>query len=140
MARANPNSGTTIGAREVAAGVSVAERTLWDGQYRGRWNRATPAERELLTAVAHSLDERGVASTSDIGARLGETTPSLSRARAGLIDKGLLEAVGYGQLAFTVPGFERFVRAITDAAGPGSEPGRHRAPPVQPHRGPEPGR
>lgn len=127
---ANPDSGTTIGACEVAGGVSTAERTLWDGQYRGRWNRATPAERELLTVIAHSLDERGVASTSDISARLGRSTPSLSRARAGLIDKGLIEAIGYGQLAFTVPGFERFVRAITDATAPGSPPGRHRAPPV----------
>ena len=137
---ANPDSGTTIGVRETAAGVRVAERTLWDGQYRGRWNRATPVERELLTAIAHSLDEHGVASTSDVGARLGRTTPSLSRARAGLIDKGLIEAVGHGQLAFTVPGFERFVRAITDAAGQRSEPGRHRAPSIQPHRGPELGR
>jgi hypothetical protein len=117
--------------------VDVAERTLWDGQYRGRWNRATPAERKLLTAIALSLDERGVASTADISSRLGKTTPSLSRARAGLLDKGLVEAVGYGQLSFTVPGFERFVRAITDATGPGLEPGRHRAPSVQPRRDPE---
>ncbi len=137
---ASPDAGTTIGTREVAARVSVAERTLWDGQYRGRWNRATPAERKLLTAIAHSLDERGVASTADISARLGKTTPSLSRARAGLIDKGFIEAVGYGQLAFTVPGFERFVRAVTDAAGQGSDPGRHRAPSMQPRRGPELGR
>lgn len=129
---ADPDVGTIIGNADVAEGVNVAEQRLWDGQYRGRWNRATPAERKLLTAIAHSLDERGVASAADISARLGKSTTSLSRPRAGLLDKGLIEAAGYGQLAFTVPGFERFVRAITDAAGPGAEPGRHRAPSLDP--------
>lgn len=118
---AAPDAGAVISPREVAAGITIAERTLWDGQYRGRWNRATPAERELLGAIAQSLDERGIARAADIGGRLGKTNQQFSRDRANLIDKGFIEAVGHGQLAFTVPGFERFVRTIADQAR-GSQP------------------
>lgn len=135
---ANPDRGTLITHHQVAAGVLVAERHLWDGQYRGRWTRATPAERELLAAIADSLDERGIARTADISARMGKTTPQFSRDRANLIDKGLIEPVGMGQLSFTVPGFERFVRAI---AGPDRAPKLppRSARPIE-RRGPELGR
>ena len=93
---ASPEAGTIIGNADVAAGVSIAEQRLWDGQYRGRWNRATPAERKLLTAIAHSLDEQGVASSSDVSARLGKSTTSLSRARAGLLDRASSRRPGTG--------------------------------------------
>ncbi|MGQ0466114.1 MAG: AAA family ATPase [Sporichthyaceae bacterium] len=108
-----PKAGALLDDRAVAAGVVAAERSLWDGQYRGRWNRATPAERALLSAIAASMDETGVARVGDIGHRLGKTSPQFSRDRASLIDKGLIEPTGYAELSFTVPGFERFVLAIT---------------------------
>lgn len=135
---ATPDAGAVISPREVGAGVTIAERTLWDGQYRGRWNRATPAERELLGAIADSLDECGIARAADIGDRLGKTNQQFSRDRANLVDKGLIEAVGHGRLSFAVPGFERFVRTIADQErGDPPSPGRT-APGIRPTpRGPE---
>ena len=134
---ADPRAGATIGREQVEAGVHDAERALWDGQYRGRWNRATPAEKALLAAVALSLNDEGFARTADITARLKKSTSQLSQARADLIDKGLLEAVGHGQLAFTVPGFERFVRAVTGPDAPEALPGRHRSLSLETRPGPE---
>lgn len=99
---------------------NLPAQALWDGQYRGRWNRATPAEKDLLMAIASNLGDKGFARTAEISAHLGKSASQFSRARADLIDKGLVQAVGYGQLAFTVPGFERFVRA---ASGRGPELG-----------------
>lgn len=121
---AGPVAGEVIGTEAAAAGVLEAERSLWDGQYRGRWNRASPAERALLVAIAVVADADAVASSRDISAHLGRSTPQLSPARASLIDKGLIEAHGHGYLVFTVPGFERFVLAqahqeesVTDPRG-----------------------
>ncbi len=118
---ADPRPGTRISREQVEIGTGHADRALWDGQYRGRWNRATPAERDLLLAVALSLGKQGFARTAEIGARLGKSASQFSQARADLIDKGLLEAVGHGRLAFTVPGFERFVRAVTETEDPAHE-------------------
>ncbi|MBA3745648.1 hypothetical protein [Sporichthya sp.] len=134
---AEPRAGATVTPDQVDAGVQDAERALWDGQYRGRWNRATPAEKDLLAAIALSLGDEGFARTADISAQLGKSASQLSQSRADLIDKGLVEAVGHGQLAFTVPGFERFVRAVTGPDAPEPRPGRHRSPSLDTGRGPE---
>jgi hypothetical protein len=109
--QAAPQPSGRIESAAVETGVAEAERLLWDGQYRGRWNRATPAEQRVLWAMAVTQDESGVSRTDAIAGVIGRTSQQFSLARAKLIDKGLIEAVGHGQLAFTVPGFERFVRA-----------------------------
>jgi hypothetical protein len=134
---AEPRAGTTIGREQVEDGVRDAERSLWDGQYRGRWNRATPAERDLLAAIAFSLSDQGFARTADISARMGKSASQLSQARADLIDKGLVEAVGHGKLAFTVPGFERFVRAVASPAATEPQAGRDRSRSLDSGSGPE---
>lgn len=109
---ADPDRGGSVDLPAARAGVLAAEESLWDGQYRGRWARATRAERALLAAVAAELDPHTrVAQIAAVGARLAKKSKQMSKARADLIDKGLLEPVGRGELAFTVPGFEWFVLA-----------------------------
>lgn len=116
----DPDHGASIGLGAARAGVLAAEEALWDGQYRGRWARATRAERDLLGAVAAELDPRTrIAQVAAVGAQLGKTSKQLSKARGDLIDKGLLEPVGRGQLGFTVPGFEWFVLAQVNEVGSG---------------------
>ncbi|MDQ2796239.1 MAG: ATP-binding protein [Actinomycetota bacterium] len=110
-----PATGHVISDATAEVGVRDAEVELWAGMFRGRWNKAGRVERQLLIAVAATIGEDGNASTSDIAAHLHRTASQLSGARRRLIDKGLLEPAGYAKLAFTMPGFEEFVRAETEA-------------------------
>lgn len=106
---AQPERGVAIGRPDAERGVTCALQRLDEGMFRGRWNKATPQERKLFEAVARVCDEEGVASTGEVAQHMGKQTKALSMSRAGLIDKGLLEAPSRGTLSFTMPGFERFV-------------------------------
>lgn len=123
--QAQPGPGGTIRAADAAAGTAAAEADLWNGMFRGRWNKATAAERELLAAVAATLGQDDTSTTADVTTLLGKTSPQISTLRVRLIDKGILEAPSYGRLGFTMPGFEEFVLAETGmgTAGPAGPAG-----------------
>ena len=108
---ARPERGGRLEIEQARTGARETEGRLWEGQYRGRWARATPAEQILLAAVAACLGPDGTAAVSEVAARLDRPVQGLGPARAALVDKGLVEAPARGLLAFTVPGFEAFVRA-----------------------------
>ncbi len=86
-------------------------RTGWDlldqGFFRARWERATPAERDYLAAMA--VDGEEPSSTSEVAARLGKKLTSLGPTRANLIAKGLVYVPEHGLIAFTVPGMAHFI-------------------------------
>ena len=77
-----------------------------------RFERATPAERKYMRAMAElgatTLD--GPVSTAEVARRLGRRPQSLSPARDGLIKKGLVYAEERGVVRFTVPHFGAFLR------------------------------
>jgi hypothetical protein len=80
-----------------------------DGLYRSRWERATPAQRDVLRALAE-LGAADPAPVSDIARRMGKArTSDISLARGELIKKGLVYAPERGLLAFTVPGMHEFI-------------------------------
>ncbi|MFY0408951.1 ATP-binding protein [Solicola sp. PLA-1-18] len=95
----------TVGHVERAE-VSAIERM--QPMFRGRWAKATAAERRFLAAMA-SVSEP--VQRSAIADRLGQGTRGVSAARSSLIDKGLIEPSGHGRLSFTTPGFAEFVLA-----------------------------
>lgn len=76
--------------------------------HRARWNKATPRERELLLAMAAEGPQP--VRRAAVATRLRVDTAAIGVARAGLIDKGLIEASGRGLLSFTAPGFAEYVR------------------------------
>lgn len=94
---------------DVRVGIADAQREIDDGLYRSRWERATPAQRDLLRALAQIAgDESGA--VSDVATALGKTrSQQISVAREELIKKGLVYAPERGLLAFTVPGMHDFV-------------------------------
>jgi DNA polymerase III delta prime subunit len=111
-----PRSPITADDVRVAAPESEAELAV--GFFGSRYERATPAEREYLRAMADAAPEpvadtgvtdTGVA-TSAIAERLGRKPQSLSPARDGLIKKGLIYSAERGRIAFTVPHFGRYLR------------------------------
>jgi hypothetical protein len=94
---------------DVEIGLQQARREIDDGLYRSRWERATPAQRDLLRALA-DLGGDGVAAVSEIAKALGKgRTSDISVARNELIKKGLAYAPERGFLAFTVPGMHDFI-------------------------------
>jgi hypothetical protein len=107
-----------ISAADVKVAAPEAEAELAVGFFGSRYERATPAEREYMRAMA-TLDgtegdaqlEGGAISTSEIAVSLGRKPSSLSPARDSLIKKGLIYSAERGTVAFTVPHFARYLRS-----------------------------
>jgi hypothetical protein len=97
-----------ITASDVRVGAPDAEAELAVWFFGSRYERATPAEREYMRAMA-SLGDSPVA-TSEVADLLGRKPSSLSPARDNLIKKGLVYAAERGSIAFTVPHFGQFLR------------------------------
>jgi hypothetical protein len=94
---------------DVEVGLRVAREEVDDGLYRSRSERATPAERNLMRALAQ-LGGDGPAPVSDIAKAVGKNrTSDIGVSRDRLIKKGLVYAPDRGLLAFTVPGMHDFV-------------------------------
>jgi len=99
-----------ITATDVAMAAPVAEAELAVGFFGSRYDRATPAEREYMHAMAELGGSAGAAvSTSEVAVSLGRKPASLSPARDSLIKKGLVYSAERGQIAFTVPHFGRYL-------------------------------
>jgi hypothetical protein len=98
---------------DVHAAAPEAEAELAVGFFGARYDRATPAERDYMRAMAdlaaHADD--GAVTTAEIAKALGRRPQSLSPARDGLIKKGLVYSSERGTVAFTVPHFGRFLRS-----------------------------
>jgi Mn-dependent DtxR family transcriptional regulator len=73
-----------------------------------RFDRLTPREKTYLRAMAE-LGE-GPYRTGDIADKLGVKTTSLAPVRANLIKKGMVYSPSHGEMAFTVPLFDAFMR------------------------------
>lgn len=100
-----------ITAHDVEVASPDAETELAVGFFGSRYERATPAEREYLQAIA-ALSERtdGTVATADIATHLRRKPSSLSPARDSLIKKGLIYSAERGTIAFTVPHFDIYLR------------------------------
>jgi hypothetical protein len=96
-----------IAPADARAGIASGRRELDTGFYGTRWDRATPAQRAYLRALAEHGDE--AAPTAAVAARLGRRQGDVSVHRDQLIRKGLLYAPDRGTIAFTVPGMPAYV-------------------------------
>jgi hypothetical protein len=102
---------TPITAEDVAVAAPEADAELAVGFFGSRYERATPAEREYLRAMADvATPDAEDVSTADVAALLGKKPQSLSPARDALLKKGLIYATERGRIAFTVPHFGRYLR------------------------------
>lgn len=75
-----------------------------------RFNKSTKAEKNLLFAMA-SFDTFPC-STKKLAIKMGSTQSKISPIRNNLINKGLLYAPSYGEIDFTVPFFDKYLRRI----------------------------
>ncbi len=100
---------TPITLDDVKVSAPEAEEELAVGFFGSRYERATPAERDYMHAMAQIGDEP--VATAEVAEALGRKPSSLSPARDSLIKKGLIYSAERGLIAFTVPHFGRFLRA-----------------------------
>jgi hypothetical protein len=96
---------------DVKMAAPEAESELAVGFFGSRYERATPAEREYMRAMATLSHGDTPVNTSDVAVSLGRKPSSLSPARDSLIKKGLIYSAERGTIAFTVPHFGRYLRA-----------------------------
>ena len=111
---------TPITVEDVRVAAPEAEAELAVGFFGSRFERATPAEREYLRAMADAaqhLSERGEdlddtesVPTAAVATVLDRKPQSLSPARDALLKKGLIYSGERGRIAFTVPHFGRYLR------------------------------
>jgi hypothetical protein len=111
---------STITAQDVKVAAPEAEAELAVGFFGSRFERATPAEREYLRAMADAamnlaqtgegVDETDSVPTSAVASVLDRKPQSLSPARDALLKKGLIYSGERGRIAFTVPHFGRYLR------------------------------
>lgn len=97
-----------IASEDVERASSAALRRLDDGFFRVRFDRLTPKERDYVIAMA-SLGKAPYRS-SDVAEALGESVQTLGPRRAQIIKKGMIYSPAHGDIAFTVPMFEDFLK------------------------------
>lgn len=107
-------AGSPITGEDALRAAPTAEEELAVGFFGSRYERATPAEREYMRAMADLAGDEGPVQTSKIAAELGRKPASLSPARDGLIKKGLIYSAERGSIGFTVPHFGKYLRNQTN--------------------------
>lgn len=93
---------------DIKHAIPFAVEMLDTGFFSVRFDRTTETERAYLAAMAHL--GAGPHASGAVASTMGRTTPQVSPHRNSLIAKGLCHAPSHGQIAFTVPMFDQFVR------------------------------
>ncbi len=101
-----PQEGIDINVAREA--TRFALRELDHQFFRIRFDRVTPAEREYMRALAE-LGE-GVQRSAEVAELIGKTMSQLGPVRDSLIRKGMVYSPAYGDIAFTVPLFDQFMK------------------------------
>jgi len=105
----NLASGPIITLEDVGTATRLAIEDLDQGFFRARIDKTTDAERDYLRAMA-ALGGPGPYKSGDVSRHLGRKTTQTGPTRDSLIKRGLCYAPRHGELAFTVPMFDDFVR------------------------------
>lgn len=83
-------------------------RRLDKNFFRVRYDRLTPGEKNFLRAMAHLGP--GSHRTGDIATALKMTVKGIGPVRSKLIKKGMIYSPAHGDMAFTVPLFDEFMK------------------------------
>jgi len=110
----NIANASPIAADDIVDASSAALRRLDEGFFRVRFDRLTPKERQYAIAMAQL--GKGPYRSSDVADALGESVQSLGPRRAKIINKGMIYSPAYGDIAFTVPMFDDYLRRMADAS------------------------
>jgi hypothetical protein len=104
----NVSDRSPITAQDVGIASKNAVKRLDSGFFRVRLDRLTPKEREYVIAMARLGP--GPYRSADVADSLGERVQALGPRRAAIINKGMIYSPAHGDIAFTVPMFDDFLR------------------------------
>ncbi len=93
---------------DVESASKSALRQLDDGFFKVRLDRLTPKEREYVVAMAQL--GKGPYRSADVADKLGEAITALGPRRSKIISKGMIYSPAHGDIDFTVPMFDDFLR------------------------------
>jgi hypothetical protein len=92
----------------VQSAADSVVRRLDQNFFRVRFDRLTPGEKNFLRAMAELGS--GAIRSGDIATALGIKVNSIGPVRSKLIKKGMIYSPAYGDIAFTVPLFDAFMK------------------------------
>ena len=96
-----------VGADDVDKARAKVEKRLDENFFHARLERLTAGEKDFLYGMALCS---GAIHMADVAKMLGSNVATLSKRRASLLAKGMIYSPRYGELAFTVPMFGKFMR------------------------------
>lgn len=102
-----------IGARDVERAKQLAIAELDAGFFGVRFDRLTPFERVYCRALAELGP--GPYGSGEVATLLNRKVTSLGPVRSALISKGMIWSPQHGQVTFTVPLFDEYLRRIMPA-------------------------
>jgi hypothetical protein len=106
----NHAAASPIGVPVIREASAVVSQRLDENFFRVRFDRLTPREKAYLRAMAEMGS--GPHRTGDIADKLGVKISTLGPVRASLIKKGMVYSPSHGEMAFTVPLFDGFMRRV----------------------------
>lgn len=109
---------TQITQADVERSVPVAVAALDDGFFRVRTGLTSDSQRAYLRAMAELGS--GPVRSSDVAALLGKSRQGVGPVRDGLVKKALCYSPRHGEIAFTVPLFDQYMKRLMPVAGGGS--------------------
>lgn len=104
----NAADASPIDLKDIEVASVAATRRLDEGFFKVRFDRLTPKEREYVIAMA-TLG-KGPYRSSDVADILKLGPNSLGPRRASIIAKGIIYSPAYGDIDFTVPMFEGYLK------------------------------
>ena len=97
-----------ITVQDVRESSALVSKRLDENFFRVRFDRLTPREKNYLRAMAEL--GQGPYRTGDVADKLNVKINTLGPVRASLIKKGMVFSPSHGDMAFTVPLFDEFMR------------------------------
>ncbi|MHB8584843.1 MAG: AAA family ATPase [Thermoplasmatota archaeon] len=116
----NVAADSPISRADVRHAHARALKRLDEGFFTVRFGRLTPREKEFLRAMAHLGP--GPHKLGDVAHAFGLSTTSVGPHRANLIHKGMVYSPEHGQIAFTVPLFDQFLKRVMPDFAPAGTP------------------
>jgi len=99
-----------ISVEDVKAAESLFWQELDKGFFSVRYRRCTNREKQFMTAMVKC--GKLPCTIANVASVLGKKVNSISLIRAQLINKGMIYPTSYGEIDFTVPQFDNYIKRI----------------------------
>jgi len=100
-----------IDLQDVKDATSLVIKRLDENFFRVRFDRLTPSEQNYLRGMAE-IAPGETKRTGDIADILKKSVSSLGPVRDKLIKKGMIYSPSHGEMAFTVPLFDEYMKRV----------------------------